>query len=160
MNQLPFLARLDQDYWLQLSEEGGSIISLTMGLEKPPILPGNPSDLLQEGKKQILAFLQGERKTFDLPINPQGSAFRLRVWERLLEIPYGQTRCYQEIAQQLGNPKAMRAIGGANRANPLPLIIPCHRVTAKDQDLAPHYSFGGVQVQRFLLELEKTRGTI
>lgn len=148
-----FKATLDQPRWLELREENSQIVSLSLSdqtQEKPA-----PTDLLAQAQTQIKAYLTGKIQTFTFAIYAPGTPFQQSVWEMLKAIPYGQSKCYQELATALDNPKAMRAVGGANRANPLPLIIPCHRVTAKAQDLAPHYSFGGVDVQRFLLNLEQ-----
>ena len=84
--------------------------------------------LCKEAIKQIKEYFAGERLAFDLPISIEGTAFRKRVWEALRKIPYGETRSYRDIAESIDNPKAVRAVGSANKANPIPLIIPCHRV--------------------------------
>lgn len=94
--------------------------------------PQDEGELYRESKKQILEFLRGQRRHFDLPLDYQApSAFTSEVWEALREIPYGETINYGELARRIKRPKASRAVGGALGKNPLPLILPCHRVVAK-----------------------------
>lgn len=102
--------------------------------------------------EQIQAYLQGERKDFDLPLAMQGTAFQREVWNELRRIPYGQTISYKELANRVKRPKASRAVGSANGKNPLCLIIPCHRVIASNASLGG-YS-GGLERKRWLLQLE------
>lgn len=84
--------------------------------------------LCKEVKKQLEEYFFGMRLSFDLPLVMNGTPFRQQVWQALMKIPYGETRSYRELAASIGNPKACRAVGGANRVNHLPIIIPCHRV--------------------------------
>lgn len=102
---------------------------------------------------QLDEYFKGDRKDFELPLSIEGTEFRKKVWKALMEIPYGEYRSYLEIAEAIGNPKAVRAVGQANKANELPIIIPCHRVIGKNGDLV---GFAGdkISVKRFLLELE------
>ena len=102
---------------------------------------------------QLDEYFKKKRKNFDLPLSIEGTEFRKKVWKTLCEIPYGEVRNYLQIAETIGNPKAVRAVGQANRANQLPIIIPCHRVIGKNGDLV---GFAGdkTNVKRFLLELE------
>lgn len=102
--------------------------------------------------EQIQAYLNGERKDFDLPLAMQGTAFQQEVWNELRRIPYGQTISYSELANRIKRPKACRAVGAANGKNPLCLIIPCHRVIASNASLGG-YS-GGLERKRWLLQLE------
>ncbi len=102
--------------------------------------------------EQIQAYLNGERKDFDLPLSMQGTAFQREVWDELRRIPYGQTISYSELANRVKRPKACRAVGSANGKNPLSLIIPCHRVIAANASLGG-YS-GGLDRKRWLLDLE------
>ncbi len=102
--------------------------------------------------EQIQAYLNGERKDFDLPLSMQGTAFQREVWDELRRIPYGQTISYSELANRVKRPKACRAVGSANGKNPLSLIIPCHRVIAANASLGG-YS-GGLDRKRWLLHLE------
>ena len=111
------------------------------------------SELLKQAGKQLQEYLHGERTRFDLPLSPAGTVFMQSVWRALQEIPYGETRSYQDIAQKIGNPKASRAVGLANNRNPIPIIIPCHRVIGKDGTLTGYA--GGLATKQFLLDREK-----
>ncbi len=106
-----------------------------------------------ETKKQLRAFFEGELTCFDLPLAPQGTDFQLKVWRALETIPYGQTKSYRWVAEQIGNPKAVRAVGGANGRNPLPLVIPCHRVIGRDGSLTGFG--GGLDIKARLIEMEQ-----
>ena len=101
---------------------------------------------------QIHAYLHGELTCFDLILAPMGTRFQKSVWAALLEIPYGKTASYGDIAMAIGNPKACRAVGGANGRNPIPLIIPCHRIIGADGKLVGYGS--GLPIKRKLLALE------
>lgn len=107
-----------------------------------------------QAARQLLEYAHGERRSWSLELEPHGTAFDLRVWQRLQTIPYGQTRSYGEIAVQLGNRGLARAVGGANGRNPLPIVVPCHRVLASSA--LGGYS-GGLAIKRRLLELEGVR---
>ena len=102
---------------------------------------------------QIIEYLGGKRREFDLPLDVRGTDFQRRVWAAVAAIPYGQTRTYAEVARMIGKPKAVRAVGAANGANPLPLVVPCHRVVGSDGSLTGYG--GGLDVKRELLEMEK-----
>jgi methylated-DNA-[protein]-cysteine S-methyltransferase len=102
--------------------------------------------------QQITEYLSGARTIFDLVLHPGGTEFQKNVWKALQEIPYGQTRSYQDIARAIGNEKAQRAVGLANNKNPIPLIIPCHRVVRKNGDIGGYGS--GVDIKRALLAIE------
>jgi methylated-DNA-[protein]-cysteine S-methyltransferase len=108
---------------------------------------------LRTARTQVEEFLGGQRRTFSLPIKLVGPQFQLRVWEELLSIPYGETKTYAQIAGAIGAPRASRAVGSANRCNPLLILVPCHRVVAADGTLGG-YS-GGAEIKRFLLNLER-----
>ena len=109
--------------------------------------------LLQEAKRQLDEYFAGKRKTFDLPLAPSGTPFQRSVWNALRNIPYGQTRSYQDLAQAVGRPNACRAVGSANAKNPLPILIPCHRVVRSDGSTGGYA--GGTKLKQILLELEK-----
>jgi methylated-DNA-[protein]-cysteine S-methyltransferase len=98
-------------------------------------------------------YFDGKRLTFDLPLAPHGSAFQKRVWAALCAIPPGETRSYADIARVIGS--APRAIGGANGANPIPIIIPCHRVVAADGSLGGYSGGDGPATKQYLLDLER-----
>ena len=101
---------------------------------------------------ELSEYFSGIRHTFSLPLDLHGTTFQLAVWQELLRIPYGETRSYQDIAVEIGRPQATRAVGGANGANPVPIIVPCHRVIGKNGTLTG-YS-GGLDVKTTLLQLE------
>jgi methylated-DNA-[protein]-cysteine S-methyltransferase len=105
--------------------------------------------------EQLAAYFVGERTEFDLELDLAGTAFQRRVWTALSTIPYGETRTYGEIAEQIGSPGAFRAVGLANGHNPVGIIVPCHRVIGADGSLTGYG--GGIERKRALLELEKTR---
>ena len=109
--------------------------------------------LIRKAEQQIQEYIAGKRKLFDLPIEPVGTKFQKQVWQALLTIPYGTTRSYQEIAGQIGNIKACRAVGMANNRNPISIIIPCHRVIGKNGTLVGYG--GGLDIKARLLEIEK-----
>ena len=112
-----------------------------------------PSPLQREVDKQMKEYFEGERKEFDLPLRPEGTDFQKKVWNALLEIPFGETRSYQDIANAVGSPKACRAVGMANHHNPIIIVIPCHRVIGKHGKLVGYG--GGLSMKEKLLLLEK-----
>jgi methylated-DNA-[protein]-cysteine S-methyltransferase len=105
-----------------------------------------------EVKQQLKEYFDGTRRAFDLTLLPEGTAFQKLVWDALRDIPYGTTISYQELANRIGAEKAVRAVGAANGANPIPIIIPCHRVIGADGSLTGYG--GGIERKRWLLELE------
>jgi len=113
--------------------------------------------LIKDAHKQLDEYFNKKRKIFDLPLLPKGTEFQLAVWNALRTIPYGETRSYMDIAALIGNPKACRAVGMANNRNPVVIIIPCHRVIGRDKSLTGYG--GGLEVKRFLLELENVIDT-
>lgn len=114
----------------------------------------NPIEL-GEYKQQLIEYFDGKRQQFTLPLAPKGTLFQQKVWQALCEIPFGQTRSYGEIAQAIGQPTASRAVGGANNANPIAIIIPCHRVIGSNGKLTGYA--GGLGVKTFLLSLEQSK---
>lgn len=105
-----------------------------------------------EAAHQLAEYFNGRRRAFDLPLAPQATAFQRKVLEALQTIPYGETRTYKDIAAAIGHPKAVRAVGAANAKNPIPIIIPCHRVVGSDGSLTGFG--GGLDAKRMLLRLE------
>lgn len=110
------------------------------------------NQLLLEAKHQLEAYFEGRLNTFDLPYELKGTPFQQLVWQALASIPYGVTISYSELAEQIKNPKAVRAVGAANGKNPLSIIIPCHRVIGKNNTLTGYA--GGLNRKQFLLNLE------
>jgi methylated-DNA-[protein]-cysteine S-methyltransferase len=106
-----------------------------------------------EAARQLREYFAGKRAEFDLRLAPEGTSFQRSVWRQLQEIPYGETISYGELARRIGNPKASRAVGSANGANPLPIVIPCHRVIAGDGTLGGFG--GGLPTKQTLLALER-----
>jgi methylated-DNA-[protein]-cysteine S-methyltransferase len=103
--------------------------------------------------RQIHEYFRGERQHFDFPLDLRGTDFQKRCWQALLEIPYGETRSYADIARAVGSPHAFRAVGMANNRNPVAIVVPCHRVLASDGTLCGYG--GGLDVKQRLLDLEK-----
>lgn len=108
--------------------------------------------LLQRARKQLAEYFAGTRRTFDLPLAPRGTDFQRETWQALASIPYGSTISYAELASRVRRPKAMRAVGAANGRNPLPIVLPCHRVIGADGSLTGFG--GGLPTKQYLLELE------
>ena len=112
--------------------------------------------VLQEARQQLKAYFEGRLNTFDLPLAPRGTEFQLRVWHALRAIPFGATCSYLDIARAIGKPTATRAVGAANGRNPIPIVVPCHRVIGANGSLTGFG--GGVPTKRFLLRLETSDG--
>lgn len=110
------------------------------------------SDLIKKTYIQLKEYMEGQRKQFDLPLNPKGTEFQRKVWNALTKIPYGETRSYKDIAIAVGNEKASRAVGMANNKNPIPIVIPCHRVVGSNKKLVGYA--GGLDLKEKLLSLE------
>jgi methylated-DNA-[protein]-cysteine S-methyltransferase len=113
----------------------------------------NGNLVLNKVVRQLRAYFAGELEDFDLPLAPEGTAFQQKVWDELLTIPYGETISYGELARRVGNPNASRAVGLANGSNPIPIIIPCHRVIGSNGKLTGYG--GGLPIKEKLLALEK-----
>jgi len=108
--------------------------------------------VLRETARQLEEYFAGTREAFDLPLAPEGTAFQRQVWQTLATIPYGRTISYAELAERVGRPRASRAVGAANGRNPLPIVLPCHRVIGANGSLTGFG--GGLPTKRFLLDLE------
>lgn len=118
-----------------------------------PVEIRESEDDLADAVDQIRGYFSGERTSFDLNLMMKGTLFQKKVWTALAHIPYGETKTYKEIALAVGNQKAVRAVGGANNKNPLPIVIPCHRVIGSDGSLIGYG--GGLDKKRLMLQLEK-----
>lgn len=136
------------------SRAGLNFVSFSSGKHAVVISPEWNEDraVFQNAITQLDEYFAGRRKTFDLALFPQGTAFQTQVWNALQTIPYGETISYKELAQRIGKPKTIRAVGAANGANPIPIIIPCHRVIGLDGSLTGFG--GGLPLKKRLLELE------
>ncbi len=136
-----------------LVEEDNEIVEVRINKAKQENILQKDTPLLKEAEKQLKEYLEGKRKKFDVPLNPKGTDFMRKVWTALLEIPYGETRTYQQIAKKVGSPRAARAVGMANHRNPIPIIIPCHRVIGSNGKLVGYAL--GMDIKSFLLDWEK-----
>lgn len=133
---------------LTLFAENDALVALEFG-QGPD---GEDSPLLQEAAAQLAAYFKGERRRFDLPTRPEGTDFQRKVWQLMQEIPYGQTRSYGDLAGDLHS--APRAVGGACGKNPIPIIIPCHRILAANHRLGGFSGGSGTDTKTALLRLE------
>jgi methylated-DNA-[protein]-cysteine S-methyltransferase len=143
---------------LLLGTDGEALIRIDMDVPDRP-----PRDLenwtcdaaagpLPEVARQLEEYFTGRRRVFDLPVRLEGTEFQRRAWRMLMEIPYGETRSYGEQAKRIGNPNASRAVGLANGRNPIPIVVPCHRVIGADGSLTGFG--GGIERKRWLLAHE------
>ena len=134
--------------FMTLVERDGAIVALEWGGRAQ----GRPDALLIEAKRQLEQYFARKRTVFDLPLAPFGSADEKRLWARMSRIPYGRTATYGELARELG--QVAREVGQACGRNPIPIIVPCHRVMGADGALTGYSAPGGVEVKRRLLQLE------
>ena len=138
---------------IEIVEENEKIIELNIYNEKKNNIIEKDTKLLLETQKQIKEYFEGKRTKFEIPLNPKGTEFMKKVWKELLNIPYGEVRTYKEIAEKIGNSKASRAVGMANNKNPIPIIIPCHRVIGSNNKLVGYAL--GLDMKKYLLDLER-----
>jgi len=150
--------------WADWTETDGVALRLVAsrtGLQRVEFHPiartvgeSNPSHpLLQESVRQLSFYFAGKLREFDIPLEFEGTEFQRRVWHSLTQIPYGATRSYGELAATIGAPTAVRAVGAANGANPLAIVVPCHRVIGTNGKLVGYG--GGLPLKKRLLELER-----
>jgi methylated-DNA-[protein]-cysteine S-methyltransferase len=140
---------------LVLASNGEALIQVEFEGGKYP-LPAHPAGddkILRQAKRELDAYFAGKLKTFTVPVAPQGTAFQRKAWAALQKIPYGATRTYGQQAKAIGSPSASRAVGAANGRNPIPVVIPCHRVIGSNGSLTGFG--GGMERKQFLLELEQ-----
>jgi methylated-DNA-[protein]-cysteine S-methyltransferase len=135
-----------------IAGDGNAIVETYFAGAKPKPDWIRDDDALREAADQLRAYFAGERRTFDLPLSPRGTDFQQSVWSALQQIPYGETTTYSTIAERVGRPAAVRAVGAANGANPIPIVIPCHRVIGANGSMTGFG--GGIDVKRQLLALE------
>lgn len=129
---------------IRLPEEDYEIDETVERVRKP--------SLFKNAATQLKEYFAGARPAFDLPLNPAGTEFQKKVWNELVKIPHGETISYTELAERVGRPGSHRAVGAANGRNPLPIVVPCHRVIGKDGKLTGYA--GGLDAKQKLLELE------
>ncbi len=139
-----------------IAEKDGSITNVFFGRTvQPDLFEVAETELLASAARQLSEYLLGERRAFDLPLAPEGTAFEQTVWDALRGIPYGETRTYGQIAGVIGRPTASRAVGRANGRNPVSIFIPCHRVIGAGGESVGYA--GGVELKLWLLALEEKR---
>ncbi len=136
---------------LKLVAENSALISLEFLRAIPDIAP-QPDAFLEQVMTQLDEYFRHKRQKFEIALAPKGTPFQTKVWQALLQIPYGQTASYKDIALAIGQPKAFRAVGLANGRNPIPIIIPCHRVIRTNGELGGFSS--GLHIKRWLLKHE------
>ncbi|MDP3387419.1 MAG: methylated-DNA--[protein]-cysteine S-methyltransferase [Eubacteriales bacterium] len=134
--------------WIEASDRGLTKISFKEKIEGKQ----KSNEHVDAAAEQLMAFFMGERQEFMLTYDIIGTDFRMKVWNELQKIPYGSTISYKELAFRVGNPKAVRAVGGANNKNPLGIVIPCHRVIGADGSLVGYAE--GIDKKKWLLDLE------
>ncbi len=138
---------------LLLQADGGGLKALSfLRQEEIKNVSTGVSPILSRAFEQLNAYFEGERTTFEIPLAPEGTDFQHKVWKELQQIPYGSTTTYGELSAKLGDEKAIRAVGRANGENPIPIIIPCHRVVGAQGKLVGYA--GGLQRKKWLLKHE------
>ena len=136
--------------WLQIHASDDAVTALDF--DAKPRKPVKPNALTDRCKQQLLDYFSGEREAFDLPLAARGTPFQQAVWRALRAIPFGSTCCYGDIADAIGDARAVRAVGTANGRNPIPIIVPCHRVIGRDGSLTGFS--GGLDKKEWLLRHE------
>jgi O-6-methylguanine DNA methyltransferase len=139
--------------WIGLPHGGGRALGGWMRRHAPQARRVPAASPSGEATTQLLEYLAGRRRRFDLALDLRGTPFQQAVWRALLAIPYGETASYVDVARALGRPEATRAVGAANGANPLPLVVPCHRVIAASGELGGYG--GGLELKARLLAMER-----
>lgn len=119
-------------------------------------LPGSPDKIIEQAAHELSEYFAGTRTEFEVPIALVGTEFQQAIWLALLEVPYGETATYGELAARAGNPKGARAVGGAVGHNPIAIIVPCHRILASDGTLTGYSTGNGIDTKKQLLDLEGT----
>lgn len=138
--------------WLEVTASDLAITSIYFVDE---VKQTHPHPLTVKAKEQLSAYFAGECIAFDLPLSPKGTMFQQQVWQKLCDIPYGETCSYGELASNIDNPKAVRAVGAANGKNPISIVVPCHRVIGANGTLTGYA--GGLDRKAWLLNLENTQ---
>lgn len=137
---------------LLVKESGGKIVYIGNKTENTEGFTRKKTRLIESSIDSLTEYLRGDRRDFSIPIEPSGTDFQVKVWKKLMEIPYGEKRSYKEVAEAIGNPRAYQAVGSAIGKNPLLLVIPCHRVLTSEGKLGGFSA--GLENKKFLLKLE------
>ena len=143
---------------MAVGEEDGCITRVWLPNSPMPRLMPHKTPLLERAEGQIREYFDGRRQEFDLPLTFVGTDFQKKVWQALTEIPYGKTVTYGALAERIGCPGGARAVGAANHCNPLPILVPCHRVVGVGGNLTGYA--GGMEMKKFLLELEQGKNPL
>ena len=143
---------------MAVGEEDGYINRVYLPNSPMPRLMPHKTPLLERAEGQIREYFDGQRQEFDLPLTFAGTDFQKKVWHALTEIPYGETVTYGALAERIGCPGGARAVGAANHCNPLPILVPCHRVVGAGGNLTGYA--GGVEMKKSLLELEQGKNPL
>jgi methylated-DNA-[protein]-cysteine S-methyltransferase len=138
---------------LGLAADGDVLVELSLPDRPVPLGPVRETEVLVRTAHQLAEYFAGERRDFDLPLAPRGTEFQQSVWRALIDIPYGETCSYGDLARVVGRPSASRAVGAANGANPIAIILPCHRVIGASGALTGYG--GGLPLKRWLLAHER-----
>jgi methylated-DNA-[protein]-cysteine S-methyltransferase len=147
------VATCAEDVQLRLTASPSGLRSIDFKFDHPPSgEPASGNPLLDAAARQLRAYFAGDLRVFDIPLDPLGTQFQKRVWHELITIPFGEIRSYSQVAQAIGAPRAVRAVGAANGANPLPIVVPCHRVIGSSGKLVGYG--GGLPLKQRLLGLE------
>ena len=136
---------------IKIIEEDNRVVEIRFVKDEKNISPN--TEILKLAKKELKEYFTGKRKVFTFPIKLEGREFSLKVYKALMEIPYGETCSYKDIARKIGNENSQRAVGGANNKNKLPIVIPCHRVIGSNGKLVGYAE--GLEIKQKLLELER-----
>jgi methylated-DNA-[protein]-cysteine S-methyltransferase len=138
---------------LEILTDSDSILQISFTEQEEDVPAGDAPEILKTVLRQLEEYFQGSRKSFDLKLNAKGTEFQQRVWQQLIQVPYGSTACYGDIAAAVGNQKASRAVGGANNKNRIPILIPCHRILGADGSMTGYA--GGIWRKEWLLQHER-----
>lgn len=138
---------------LMIVQQGEAVKEILFEEKITDAVPIRSTELLLCAQRQLNEYFSGSRKVFSLPLALTGTPFQRKVWQQLTQIPYGKVRSYGQIAQAVGNPKACRAVGAANHCNPIPILVPCHRVVGANGSLTGYA--GGLWRKNLLLQLEQ-----
>ncbi|RKG37168.1 methylated-DNA--[protein]-cysteine S-methyltransferase [Acinetobacter rongchengensis] len=159
--QLSFMEMSSPVGWLKLVANENALVAVLWENENPKrvrlaeLIEDRQHPILLETQKQLNEYFAGQRQKFELTLDFEGTEFQQKVWQALLSIPFGETRSYKDIAEQIGNVKAVRAVGAANGKNPISIIAPCHRVVGANGKLVGFA--GGLENKDILLKLESNR---
>ena len=134
---------------ITIIEDNGFITNLFLSCDSSTSKNNKRTETIDQAFKELDEYLSGKRRFFNIPLNPNGTEFQRRVWQELLQIPYGKTSTYKDIAEKIGKRGACRAVGNANNKNPIPIFIPCHRVIRAD-NLLSGYSLGAENKEKLL----------